>query len=156
MLSLCVASCGAQSQVGPATGAALQIGQPYAAGNWRYTVLGVERMKEISSGVLKDTARGEYVLVSIMLENIGKANFGLNNHDFTLTDSAGVTYSTSAPSAGLQWAKTKGYDGGFLAYATGPLPPGIPSKWLLVYDVTPGAQGLALRLNQANVRVPLQ
>jgi hypothetical protein len=138
-----------------ATPASPQLGQPYTAGNWRYTILGAERAKEITGGVLKDTAKGEFVIVGVALENIGKSNFGISGHDFTLEDGAGVTYTNAFPTAAGPWSRAKGYESGVLAVSTGNMPPGVPSKWVLVYDVTPGAQGLALRLNQAKVRVPL-
>ncbi len=157
MLVFLVASAANKSsQTTPQTPQAQpQIGQPLTAGNWRYTIGAVERMKEIKGGVLTDTAKGEYVVVPVTLENVGKANFGISGHDFTMEDAAGVKYTNAMPAAGVSWAKAKGYTG-LLALSTDTMPPGVPSKWLLVYDVTPGASGLALRLNQAKVRVPLQ
>ena len=139
----------------PAAPPTPQMGVPYAAGNWEYTVHEVTRTKSLGDRFLKDDAKGEYVVVGVTLKNVGKENFTLNSHDFTLYDAAGVKYNTGSSSGAGTWAKAHGYDGGALTFSTGQMPPGVPVKYVLVFDTAPGAEGLSLSLNQARVNVAL-
>lgn len=144
-------------QAGAATAeptAAPQLGQPFAAGNWRYTVHAAERRKElVASQFTKDTAKGEFVVVPVTVENIGKQNFGLNTWDFTLYDANRVKYDMASiyPTT---WAKASGF-AGIIGADTRQMPPGVPTKYAAVFDVTPGSQGLRLALNQPKVEVAL-
>jgi len=146
----------------------LQVGVPYQAGNWDYTVLEVRREKTIwsqspsfskpgeyvASKTYGANAKGEYVIVGLQLKNVGRENFGLSTHDFALYDGSGVKYNAASVYAG-DWDKALGYDGEVGFSDTRQMPPGVPGKYLIVFDVAPDAADLQLRLVQAGVNVPL-
>jgi hypothetical protein len=129
---------------------------PYAVGrweHWEYTVLEARRMQEIKGHFSTATARGEFVVVGLQLRNVGPERFGLNRWDFELYDANGTRY-TSAPIYVAGWEQALGYDGEVGA-DTAEMPPGVSGKYLIAFDVAPGAQGLMLRLVQAQTDVPL-
>jgi hypothetical protein len=140
---------------------------PLRAGNWVYTVRAPQRLDRIpyhaavasapggylASSTHVATPKGEYVVVPVTLENVGKENFGVNAWDFELYDGAGVKYRP-ASFVGGEWAKGLGYTGE-ISVDTNQLPPGVSGTYVVVFDVTPGAQALRLRLVQAKTDVPL-
>jgi hypothetical protein len=135
-------------------------GKTYAVGNWKYTVLQTLRLPRIYARNTIDPTRytyaqpkGEYVVVGLELENIGRENFGLNSWDFQLYDANGIKYtSTSVYLTG--WPKQLGYDG-TVGGGTAKMPPGVAGKYVIAFDVAPGAQGLQLRLVQTGTNIPL-
>jgi len=142
------------------------MGQPFRSGNWEYTVHEVKRVKEIGTdhtgtlaSLYHDEAKGEFVIVGMTLMNVGSENLGISGSDFELYDSAGVKYRTADPDlfASQAWARENNYEGGVLIpiLSTGQIPPNVPERYAIFFDVTPGAQGLKLRLSQAGVDVPL-
>ena len=146
--------------------AAPKMGQPFRSGNWEYTVHEVKRVKEIGTdhtgtlaSLYHDEAKGEFVIVGMTLMNVGSENLGISGSDFELYDSAGVKYRTADPDlfASQAWARENNYEGGVLIpiLSTGQIPPNVPERYAIFFDVTPGAQGLKLRLSQAGVDVPL-
>jgi hypothetical protein len=139
----------------PASGAsAPHVGSPVTAGNWKYTVLASRRTDHLDGG-FGTHAKGEYVLVELELENIGRENFGLHDWDFELYDAAGVRYRADTASDFAWRSAMPGEKAGAVGLDSGQLPPFVAGKYIVGFDVTPGAQGLRLRLVQAGVDVPL-
>ena len=78
-------------------------GKPYALGNWKYTVLQTLRLPRLyvrntfdPTRYTYDLPKGEYVVVGLELENIGRENFGLNSWDFELYDANGIKYTSTS------------------------------------------------------------
>jgi hypothetical protein len=138
----------ATAQAGP------RLGRPISSGNWEYVVSDVKTAQTLGSTFLRENAKGQYIIVGIILKNIGRENFGISAHDFDLYDGKGIKYSNAVVLSD-DWAKASGYNGGVLNISTGNMPPGVPVKYALVFDVAPGSVGLRLRLNQAKVDVLL-
>ena len=101
--------------------------------------------------------KGQWAIVGVTLTNKGDRNFGLSGHDFELRDASGVKYKNAVVGvAGNEWAKANGLKDGVLGLSTGQVPPGVPVKYALLFDVNPQATGLKLWLVQARVEVPLE
>ena len=135
-----------------------QVGRPFAAGNWEYTVHAVQRTKTIPGVVGTKEARGEFVLVGLTLRNLGPRPAGVYPWDFSLVDDTGAEYAATggmyqyAP----DWLRASGYLHGDLADGTGPLPPGGVQTRALVFDAAAEAHGLILRLRLNGVDIPVE
>ena len=73
------------------------IGQPALSGNFQFTVKSVKcDVVRVGSGLLTDTAQGQYCLVSVQVENISKTShsFDVTQSEY-LYNSAGDRYSIS-------------------------------------------------------------
>ena len=136
-------------------------GVPIAAGAWEYVVEPARREGPLRSGAPPgppDEAKGQWVVVGVTLTNRSPRSVGLNAQDFELRTAGAVTYHpASGGAAAEQWAKEHGFRQGVLSpVGTGPLPPGVPVRYAVLYDINPADAGLRLYLTQARVAVPVE
>ena len=73
------------------------------------------------------------------MTNTGTKNFGVNDHDFQLKDSAGNTYNVSSDIGAGTYSTFKGGQ-----QLGGQVPPGTTVRYYIAFDVTPSATGLVL------------
>lgn len=144
-------STGASAQ--PAATVLSQLGEEIVSGNWSYTVQEVQRTKELvwSDFGNKDTAVGEFLIVLLQLKNVGKENFGINAHDFQVFDESGTKYDAKAFPVGFNlWLQRNGRQA-----LCSQCPPGVALDTGVLFDISPEAAGLRLRLVQAKRDVAL-
>lgn len=117
-------------------------------GNWEYTVTKVERAPTLiwSSFGNKTDAKGEWLVVSLTLKNIGTRNFGIARHDFEARDGAAVKYSACDSFACSSWLSHNKLAS---ISSSEQYPPGVEVRTALAFDVNPAATGLRLVLKQA-------
>ncbi|MCX6024039.1 MAG: DUF4352 domain-containing protein [Chloroflexi bacterium] len=119
-------------------------GETLATKNWRVTLAGVERPGKSlvwSSFGNKQEAVGTWLVINVDLENTGKENFTVNDWDFELKTADGVTYKGANCCflyADLKKMQKLGQQ----------LPPGVPAKSALIYDIAPAAAGMTLTFKQ--------
>lgn len=108
--------------------------------NWKISLDGVERPGTNlvwSKFGNASEAVGEFVVVYLTLENIGRTNFSVNSWDFELKVAGNVTYKTA--SCCFLFADSKGMLG--LGHQ---MPPGVPAQAPIIFDVAPNAADLRL------------
>jgi len=121
-----------------------RIGETLALKNWMITVDGVERPGKTvvwSKVGNKTDATGEFLIVNITAVNTGKENFGLNPWDFRVVTVDGTVYKTAT--CCFSYAEYKGMQG-----LSNQVPPGVPIKAPVIFDVTPGLAGLTFEFTQ--------
>jgi hypothetical protein len=132
-----------------------RVGQPLSSGNWTYLVDDVKKQKTLDwSKTWHPTAKGTFVIVAMTVTNTGKENFGLNSWDFELKDSGGVTYKPETSTEASLAMKELGFPVIGLG-TTDKVPPGVPVKTSVIFDINPAASALKLNLVQAKSVIDL-
>jgi hypothetical protein len=122
--------------------------------NWQVTATGVESAKTLTYGSYgaSKTATGQWLVVSVSLANRGKENFGVNEWDFELRDSAGVVYKPTTDIISYSYPESKGR----APMPLSQVPPGTTAETMVIFDVNPSATGLYLVFKQgSNPRINL-
>ena len=129
-----------------------KVGQTLASGNWEYTVTSIEKAKTLTWSDYGNTteAKGIWLIVYLTLKNIGKENFSIYSWDFELNDATGVKYSISTDGGAMMFVSYKK-----LARLGEQIPPGVPVKTALIFDIAPDARELRLQLKQAKTSIDL-
>lgn len=125
-----------------------QLNQTVSVPNWGVTATGVEKPgKTLTTSQFGNTstAAGTWVIVAVDLKNTGTKNFGVNDPDFQLKDSAGNTYNVSSDLAATGYSTFKGGQ-----QIGGQVPPGTTVRYYIPFDVAPSATGLVLQFEQGN------
>ncbi len=125
-----------------------KLNQTVSVPNWDVTAAGVEKPGTIlkwSTFNNTSTAVGTWVIVAVDMKNTGTKNFGVNDHDFQLKDSAGNTYNVSSDGGASSYSEFKG--GQRLG---GQVPPGTTVRYYIAFDVGANATGLTLQFLQGN------
>jgi hypothetical protein len=130
-----------------------QMNQPATFGDWRYTVTDLRRGSAL--GRSGSPPKGQFYVVGIVLQDLGRSNLGLAANDFDLFDlDSGTQYKpATALIGGDGRAKQQGYSAGLIPPFADQAPPGVPLRYAIVYDVNPAARRLDLLLNKAHARV---
>ncbi|HLG69933.1 MAG TPA: DUF4352 domain-containing protein [Chloroflexota bacterium] len=131
-----------------AASAAPKVGDTVTAGNWSYQLTKVDKPgKSIDTGnqFEKLDALGTWLVVYMTLKNVGKQNFGINDFDFELQDSAGTKSKVTDKIVEMNaWLEKTG-----LKPLGGQIPPGVSIDTALLFDINPDAKGFKLNLIQA-------
>ncbi len=125
-----------------------KLNQTVSVPNWDVTATGVEKPGTIlkwSTFNNTSTAVGTWVIVTVDMKNTGTKNFGVNDHDFQIKDSAGNTYNVSSDGGASSYSEFKGGQ-----RVGGQIPPGITVRYYIAFDVGANATGLTLQFQQGN------
>jgi hypothetical protein len=114
--------------------------------------------RESALGRAGTPPKGQFYVVGVVLQNLGRSNLGLAANDFDLFDlDSGTQYKPATALVwGDDWAKEQGYSAGLIPPFADQAPPGVPLRYAVVYDVNPAARRLDLLLNKAHARVALE
>lgn len=130
-----------------------RIGTVVRAGNWQYRVMQVDTAKSLrwgssDSGVL--IPKGIWVAVMFDLTNMGSRNFTLNTWDLELWAGGGIKYDSA------------GFDSSLYSHSIGQaalgeqMPPGVTTRFTVLFDVAPGTTGMKLHLVQGGPDIRLE
>ncbi|MEU8122387.1 DUF4352 domain-containing protein [Spirillospora sp. NPDC049024] len=128
------------------------VGREYRDGKFAFTVTKVKKgVKKVGDQYFGDTAQGQFVVISVTVENIGDKARTFTNHNQTLIDAKGREFDAD-PEASL-WTEEDSKS--FLQQIN----PGNTVKGKLIYDVPPGTKLKAIELHDSmwsnGVTVPL-
>jgi hypothetical protein len=128
------------------------IGRPYRDGKFSFTVTKVKKgVKKVGNEYFGDTAQGQFVIISVTVENIGDKARTFTNGNQTLIDTKGREFDAD-PEASL-WTDKDSKS--FLQQIN----PGNSVKGQLIYDVPRGTKLKAIEMHDSmwsgGVTIPL-
>lgn len=124
-----------------------KIGSVVTGKNWQYVVADAER----TPGNATFRPKGVWLGVTLILTNIAKENFPINDHDFELRDDGGIAYKTTSDFvAAVGYVESKR-----LSRLGERYPPSVPVSTAVLFDIAPSAKGLKLWLVQESVAIDL-
>ncbi|AHY26864.1 hypothetical protein PBI_ZOEJ_40 [Mycobacterium phage ZoeJ] len=139
--SSATASHSASSTPSPGKGAAAPAGSAVRDGKFEFRVVGVERAKTVSDPTgnpyMTATAQGEFVVVTLSVENVGNEARSFSGVNQKLVDTAGRQYSAHS-------AADMYMNGG-----TGDINPGNAIQARVAFDVAPGTEATELILHDS-------
>ncbi len=122
--------------------------------NWEYHVTGIERTKTLNLSPLmaNNDAQGTYLIIYLTLKNVSKQNLSVRASDFKVRDKNDVNYDAIDE----RLLATFLYIRKLTMFSNPPIPgtsvntfvPGVQVSTALIFDISPDAKQLQLRLGQ--------
>jgi len=123
-----------------------EMNEPVIAGNFKWKITGITKQSEIGEdffgNFMGTKANGEYLIISVEVENIGKSAQYLTNSFIKLIDNQGREFSSDAM-AGI-YLKPQGSS---LNFET--INPGIVRKGKVVFDVPKGLNIIHVKISDS-------